>query len=192
VQYAALAQILSGGNQIVDPLRAAYCEQRYQQVVDAAKLARSIMRLQVNGVPTPIDSLAALDAGNWAWRNNVVDLTQSGQNVGVLYDMMAIPPIAAPCGATVDVVKSAPLPLTANQYIPLGAEEFKNLFDYCVHVLLFKCGGNEFKSTFPQYDAVMKAVSDRGAINNVRIRYMSALLGQPQAEWAMRPDKAVA
>lgn len=192
IQYGALAQILTGGNQIVDGLRAAYCEQRYQQLVDAAKMARSITRLQANGVPLTIDSLVALDAGNWSWRNNPVDLTQGGQIAGVLYDLVALPPPLATVGITADVIQSAPIPTAAGQYVPLGAEEFQNLFDYCVHTLLFKCGGNEFKSTFPQYDNCMRAVAGRGAINKVKIRYMDALLGQPQAEWAMRPDRAAA
>lgn len=186
IKYAALADLLSSENQIVDPLRAGYAESRYQQSMTFAKDARSIMRLLVNNVPVPIDSLAAIDAGNPYWRNQV----GSPQLAGVMYDLMVLSPGNPPSqmSATADVVQSAPIPSTGGAFMPIGGEDLDHLANYCTHVLTFKCGGNEFKQTMSGYDDFMAAVARRKAINAAKIQYLTPLFGVPQAEWGARPD----
>jgi len=189
VKYAALSQLLGGGGQIIDQLREDYAEQRYLGIVEAARSARSVVRLMVNNVPVPIDSLQALDASTPNWRNQPVDLTLPGTSIGVLYDLLAFPPLIYPVGTTVDVIASCPIPLDPSGFIPLGSEDIQVLVDYCAHVLMFKCGGNEFKSTFSSYDRWIKNAALRNRINQVKIRYLDPLLGQPERESGARPDR---
>jgi hypothetical protein len=63
-----------------------------------------------------------------------------------------------------------------------------HLTDYCVNYLCFKCGGNEFKHTFRNYDGYMRAVETRVGINKAKIQYLEPLFAQPQKEEAVRPD----
>ena len=147
IKYAALSQLLGGGGQIIDQLREDYAEQRYTQLADAAKRARSVTRLMINNIPCPIDGLQSIDSGTPNWRNQPVDLLRTGTSIGVLYDLLAFPPLIYPIGGTVDVVASCPIPLQPSDFIPLGSEDIQVLVDYCAHILMFKCGGNEFKST---------------------------------------------
>lgn len=187
VKYAALSDMFSAESQNKDPLRAQYAEARYQQAITFAKDARSILRLLINGVPLPIDSMAALDAGVPFWRN------QPGKpNVaGVLYDLVAFAPALpnATYGIAADVVQSAPIPVLGSDFIPLGPEDINNLIDYVTHMLTFKCGGKEFTGTLPQYDGFLAQATSRKGINAAKIRYLTPLFGQPQAEWDARPDR---
>ena len=57
------------------------------------------------------------------------------------------------------------------------------------HVLTFKCGGNEFKATWAQYDDFMTAVQARGGINKAKIRYLQAAFDQSEKEEGERPNK---
>lgn len=185
VKYAALQDIFSAESQNKDPLRAQYAQMRYQQSIDFCKNARSIMRLLINGVPLPIDAFAAIDAGLPFWRNQ----QQRPQLAGVLYDFLAFAPTPDQAyGIAADVVQSAPIPLVAGDFIPVGPEDIPHLIDYATHYLTFKCGGQEFKDSFAQYDSFLDACSMRGGINKAKIRYLTPLFGQPQAESAMRPD----
>lgn len=186
VKYAALAELLSADSQLNDPLRAQYAQMRYDQAVEAAKLGRSVMRLTLNGIPLPIDSFAALDAARPTWRNQ----TDRPDTAGVLYDMLAFAPVPdQDYGVTADVVRSAPLPVQETDPIQLGPEDIQHLIDYCLHVLMFKCGGNEFKATFPEYDSFMKAAAMRGKINEAKIKYLTPLFGQPQKDQQENPDR---
>ncbi len=188
VKYAALSDIFSSENQISDPGRAQYCESRYQQMVNFAKDARSVLRLLASGATLPIDAFAAIDAGQPYWRN------QSGppSTAGVLYDWVGFFPAIPDQGYIIsaDVSQSAPIPLTGSSPIPLGVEEVDNIIvNYASHILTLKCGGNEFQSTFPLYNAAMAAIAGRKGVNAAKIRYLQPLFGQPQREWASRPDR---
>ena len=188
VKYGALSLLLNSESQLVDPLRGEYAEQRYQQAVTFAKDARSIIRATVNGQPLNVDTLANLDASNPFWRN------QSGTpyTAGALYDILSIPPADGTYSIACDVVQSAPIPIALGSYMPVGQEELGHIINYCTHILSFKCGGLDLKSTLPVHDSVMKAVAGRKAINAAKIKYLTPLLGQAQKEWAQRPDKVEA
>jgi hypothetical protein len=54
---------------------------------------------------------------------------------------------------------------------------------------VFKCGGQDFTSTFTSYDNFMATVGKQTNVNRVRIQYMTPILGQPQKEWQQRPDR---
>lgn len=185
VKYAALADIFGPSSQIADPFRAQYCATRYTQAVSFAKNARSLLRVMVNGVPMPIDTLTAMDAGNSYWRNQ----TGPPQMAGVAYDLMALSTIATGSWSiSCDVAQSAPIPTVGSQFIPLGEEDLPALLSYCENILMIKCGGKELQATMPNYDDFMQAASQRMGINKAKIRYLEPLFGMPNREWAQRPD----
>jgi hypothetical protein len=187
VKWGALSELLTAESQLHDPLRAQYAEQRYQQAVTFAQDARSILRLQLEGVPLPIDAMANIDAGIPYWRNT------SGVPylAGVLYDIVCpVPGIPSRVfGATADVVQSAPIPLEPANQVPIGREDLDHIIDYATHILAFKCGGKDFTDTMPGYDGFMKAVSSCKGVNAAKIQYLTPLFAQPQMEWAVRPDR---
>lgn len=186
VKYAALADLLSADSQLNDPMRAQYAQMRYSQAVDAAQMAKSLMRLTLNGVALQVDSFAALDAGRPTWRN------QTGQPFvcGLLYDFLALADVPDNVyGVAADVVQAAPLPATGSEFIQIGYEDLPQLINYCLHTLLFKCGGTEFKNTFSGYDGFMKSVAGRGRITEAKIQYLGPVFNQPQKEQTERPDQ---
>lgn len=186
VTYGALSQLLTNGAQIADPLRAEYAEMRYTQCTAGAALARSVIRGLINGQPANLVPLSEVDAGTYNWVNQYgpCDL------LGVLYDIVVPVPglLSLPTGLSFDMATSAPLPALSD-YIQLGDEELGELTNYVMHTLLFKCGGLEFKQSLGLYDSFMKAAANRNFITASKIQYLSAVLGQPQAEWDFRPDR---
>lgn len=191
LKYGALAEILSADSQINDPQRAAYCEQRYQQAVTFARDAQSLIRLLWGNATLPTDSLQSLDAGQAYWRNQV----GMPQIAAVLYDWLGVVNVPDQAyGMTAEVVQTAPLPPAVpvgqpTDYVQIGSEDLTHILAYVTHVLLLKCGGDEFQASMGAYDAFMEAVSKRKAINAAKIRYMEPLFGMAQREWAARPDR---
>lgn len=187
LKYAALQDLFSAESQNKDALRAQYAQMRYEQAMDFAKRARSIIRLLYQGRPLPIDSQFAIDAAQPFWRN------QSGppNMAGVLYDFLVFNPGSPDLayGIAADVVQSAPIPTAPGDFIQIGPEDIPVLIDYVTHVLTFKCGGNEFRDSFAQYDSFLDAVAMRTGINRAKMRYLSPILGQPEKEQAQRPDR---
>jgi hypothetical protein len=184
VKYGALANLLNVESQLFDPLRYQYADMRYKQAVSGARNIKTIIRILVNGQTVPIDALASLDAATPNWRN------QTGRPcmTGVVHDFMVMSPVPdGSYGCTVDVVASAPLP-GPTEVIQIGLEDLDTIVNYVTHVLTFKCGGNEFKSTFANYDAFMRAVSHYGDMNNAQVQYLEPMFGQPSKEQGIRPE----
>jgi hypothetical protein len=187
IKYGALSLILDSSSQINDPMRAQYCEQRYQQSTEAAvSMGGSIIRALSNGLPLPLDTLVNIDLSNPYWR------TQIGPPVsfGVMYDLIGVNPAFQDqaYGIAADVIQTAPLP-TMGDFIQIGPEDLEHIEKYVLHTLSFKCGGNDFKTTMTGYDEFMKAVAGRKAINAAKIRYLAPMFQQPQMEWQERPDR---
>lgn len=185
IQYAALADIFSAG-QSDDPVRFTYCTTRYEQIVEAARLARSVIRLQLNGVPLPVDTLAAIDAGNPYWRNQPA----KPQMAGVLYDLIAVANIPdTGYSVTADVVQVAPIPADPDAPIQIGPEEVDSIINYAITTLMVKCGGKELGECFAGMDDFTKAVGMRNRILATKARYLTPLLGQAQSENQQRPNR---
>lgn len=185
IKYAALNDIFDSG-MIFDPVRAEYCETRYQQAVSGITNIKTVNRLIIGNNQVPIDSYAALDAGDIYWRNRY----GSPETCGVMNDFLVIAPLPDKSyGASVDLVQSAPIPATGDAFIQIGQEELANLIDYCVNYLTLKCGGKNLQDTFGNYDSFMTKVDQRKANNDVKIMYLNALTNQPMKEEIDRPTK---
>jgi hypothetical protein len=139
----------------------------------------------VAAVPLPIDTLANIDAGMPFWRNQV----QKPTVAGIVADLLAVASVPDRVyGIAADVVRAAPLPGPA-EYIQIGREDLQHLVEYVVHILTFKCGGNEFQSTFAGYDAFLSACVGRNNILAADARYLTATFNKPRAEQHQRPDR---
>lgn len=186
IKYCALADLFSNESQCVDVVRATYAEARYKQALEMTKAARSIIRATAMNTPLPIDSMAAMDAGQMYWRN------QSGPPVvgSVLYDILVVSPMPDNSyPITVDMCITAPIPQSGADFVNLGKEEIRAILFYAAHVLTFKCGGSEFQNTFDNYDDFMRSIENRNQITSAKILYLKSILGQAQKELSARPDK---
>jgi hypothetical protein len=184
VMYGALASVLAGG-QIEDPLRCQYCIQRYQEAVDMARMAKSVIRMTLGGVPLPLDTLANIDAGMPYWRNQPGKPQMAGQ----LYDILGFAGIPDQTySVAVDVVAAAPLPGLSDP-IQIGPEDVPIIVGYCLCLLSFKCGGKDFSDLLPLQDNFLKACVSRNQTLAVKARYLGPIFQQWQYEESQRPDR---
>ena len=103
VVWGAVSDLLSQDGPARDPARANYCEQRYLEAVEIAKINPTVMLSQVNGQPVWTGSVFELDVYQTTWQ------AASGQpqNVGLAgRNLIALGPVpdAGPYGVTLDVV----------------------------------------------------------------------------------------
>jgi hypothetical protein len=151
IKWGALADMLAKAGQAHDTLRADYCEQRYREGVALALVHASAVLGVINGVQTQIQAVKSFDTFNPSWQNAAAapptDLALASWNM-----LAASPkPDAAGYGITLDVVRNAPVPVNAGDFIQLGREELDALIEYVEHLAMFKIGGAEFMETMPRY-----------------------------------------
>lgn len=172
LKWGALADLLGQDGQARDPLRAQYCERRWKEGLEIARIYPSIVHVEINGVEAKLDSVFDLDAYEPSWQNNPgtpIVAALAGLN------LMSFSPLPNDIfGIAVDTVKNTPLPSSDTDNIQVGREEIDIILDYAFHLSLFKSGGAEFAATIPHYERMVRSAmvyNDklRAAVSNVDV-----------------------
>jgi hypothetical protein len=136
-----------------DPARAQYCEQRYTQGVELARLYATVLNAQINGRQVRVESVFDLDQHAPNWHNTIGQpnrVAMAGANLLALNKMPDID-----YGITLDTVQAAPVTdLTAD--LGLSPAVFDALIDYAEHLAAFKMGGTEFDATQVHFERLLR------------------------------------
>ncbi len=147
VKWGALADLLSGDGLALDPQRAQYCEQRWQQGLDLC--VRTPVILNAYDSSAAVMQLAALNQADQfspTWQlspGTPRRLLTAGQNLVAAWP----PPLNASPSypVTLDVVCNAPVPLNASSVLQISADVYDSILDYAQHLALFKQGAGELQ-----------------------------------------------
>ena len=188
-KYSAMADLFSMDGETNDPMRADYCEKRYQQYVAIAQFHRSIVTLEINGVPIGSVPLSSLDSKQPNWRMSYGKPNIAGTDI----DLVALANV--PDGiysVLADVIIPAPIPALDSDPLQIGRELINMIFDYSQHYLSNKLSGSEFTQTFNGLEGFFKAASARNSQMKSYIQFQSPLFNQQAKEQAMQMGVSVA
>ena len=146
VKYGALADLLGQDGQARDPDRATYCESRWTEGLELARISPSVILASLQGINNLMDDLWSLDRAipDWQSASSVPSvIATAGRNILAV----GIMPDAGPYSITCDVVRNAPIPVNDSDSIQLGRSEVDVVLDYAEHLAAFKMGGAEWKAT---------------------------------------------
>ena len=172
IKWGAMADLLGKQGQANDPERAAYCERRWREGVEIARLYSSALAASINDVPVTIESLHNLDAYRPTWEDETHTKPDTITLAGLNLAALASPPDAQ-YGIAMDVLRPAVIPSNDATFVQLGPEELNVVLDYALHIASFKQGGVEFNSTVRNYENFLRLA----AVHNDRIR-ASAIFGK--------------
>lgn len=182
VLWGARAELLSKDGPAKDEMRARYCEQRFTEGVQLAKIMASTLQVSVDDNDVPVQSLERLDMRRPGWQHTsatanttgVELVAQASPNLIALYKVPSMI-----YNFTVDVVRNAIVPAADSDHIQISDEYLGSLLDYCVHLAIFKEGGADFMSTMPLYQNFFKAAAScngalRASARNFPVLYKKA------------------
>jgi hypothetical protein len=158
IKWGALADLFSKDGPARDMIRAEYCERRWREGIETAKIYPSVLAARSQDKPIPVTTLYALDMTLPNWQSGTgtpVSMAMAGYELAALYPI----PSAADMSITVDVVRKAPIPTTDSAFLQIGQEHYGILLDYAQHLALIKVGGEEFQSSTQLYDRMVRAAS---------------------------------
>lgn len=191
VIWGARAELLSKDGPARDLPRTNYCDQRFREGIELAKIMASTMLVYVNDEEVPIQSLERIDMARPAWQStaagtgvaDVQCVVQAGPN---LIGLFKVPSFVY--AFTVDVVRNADVPVNDGDRIQIDDMYLGSLLDYCVHLAMFKEGGQMFLDTMPLYKSFMIAAMQANAQLKAHARNFPILFNKAQAD--MREQKA--
>lgn len=172
VKYGAMADLLGKDSQARDTFRAQYCERRWKEGIELARLYSTVMLATVNGQQTPCTPVQKLDAYQPGWQNTTPGpptmIGLEGLNlicVNTLPDTMY--------GVSLDILLPAPIPADDAAFVQLGPEELDAVIDYAQHIASFKQSGSEFEATTRQYENLIKLAG----VYNEKLRASTVFAG---------------
>ncbi len=187
VKFGALADLLFQDGEAQDPIRAAYCDRRYQEGVAMCQQAEAIFQAQLQGQPVFVDSLAGFDAFNTGWQQTPgppTAIAAAGLN---LVALGPVPDSAGPYSVVIDVVRNAPLPVSDGDFVQVGREDIDAILGYAVHLAAFKQGASNVGDTIDLYTQFQRHAARFDARINAVSRFLPAVSSQSWKEKAARP-----
>ncbi len=182
VKWGALADLLGMSGPAADPLRAQYCEKRWQEGVQIAKEAPTVLDARLNNVPLQISTLYELDTLSPTWQNapgQPDTVAMAGMNMLVLS-----PPPDGVYSMTLDIVQNTPVPALTSTALVLSRDIQDAIIDESQHIAAFKQGGEEFYQTIALYQNLQR----RAALYNSKLREMG-FFEMPQLDLAVLDER---
>lgn len=184
VKWGALADLLTMDGPARDPERAQYCESRWRQGLQFARLATTILNCQLASGTILIGSVFGLDAYRPSWMNAPPGPPDTIGMMGLNLMALSTPSDIA-YGVSFDAVTNAPLAINpATAYVsaplPIGRDAFDVVVDYAEHLAAFKMAGAEFQATAPCWDRMVRLAM----IYNTRMKAVAepSLFDRPRLE----------
>lgn len=150
LKWGVLAELLASDGPSRDYARAAYCEQRYQEIVQAARIYPSVLTGAINNITCGVGSVFDMDSYMPDWQQTTGEpsfigmcgrhLACIGQTPDNIY------------GITVTVCASAPV----TGFLQVSRDQIDPILDYAQHIASFKMGGAEFDGTTRLYQNLVE------------------------------------
>ncbi len=187
VKWGALADLLQGDGLALDPGRANYCTQRWQQGIDMAKNAPVVLAGRINGVTVRINSLSDADSYSPVWQllaGVPRELLMAGQN---LIGSIPMAGGGGPYTVALDVVQNAPIPVNAGDILQIGQDVYDALLDYANHLALFKQGAGQVEQAIALLERASAAAGVDVGIQQASQPSRAPLLTQQQQDEHAQP-----
>ena len=186
IKYGVLQDLLSGNSPVVDLTRADYCQARWDEGIALARISASILNVSINEMPVEVGPVEAQDAFNANWMNSTPGAPYAILSAG--WNLFAAFPIPdGVYGFSCDIIRNMPIPSGPANFVQIGREFIDTILDYSVHLASFKMGGQEFTSSHPNYESLVKMASQQNDKLRANAESFSVLQSREQAEGKLRP-----
>jgi len=164
IKFGVLADVYGQDGPGQDLERAGYCNSRWKDGIQLARITNYARFGQIDDSPAFIDSLPELDSSDVDWMNKTQAVPDGLAISGNL--LACVPPSTAQANDLhVDAVVNVPVPSAGGDFIQVGQEYLDAILNYAQHLCLLKEGGEGFKSVqFLYQDMVRLAAVQNDAL----------------------------
>lgn len=188
VKWGVLADLLGKDGEGYDEWRCGYCERRWKEGIELARIHTSAVQAYVNSIQSPINAVQTLDSMRPNWQDITVSSNVGTPDAPVLmsWNMLGFSPVPnGVFGIMLDVVQNAPV----SSPIQLGREDLDAVLSCAQHIAMFKEGGLEFNNSMHLY----RRTTEQAMLYNERIKaavkYLQPLSDRSEAEEAKNPRR---
>lgn len=147
IKYGMMADMLSKETESKDLLRAAYCEQRFQEGVKLMMELPWLMQGFINNVPVDTPSFYEADDYSYEWQSDTNVPTQIVRGGIDLFAISPVIPASTSVAISLTLVANMPIPTADGNYVQVSREVLDVIIDEAEHLAQIKEAGQEFQES---------------------------------------------
>jgi hypothetical protein len=186
IRWGALADLLSRESNSRDPLRAQYCQQRYEMGASLLEDSPAVLATRIANLPLQVDGVQAADTYRTGWQAEAAAQPDTLLVAGLNLAACAPKPDGV-YSVTATVVRNAPLPADDSSYLEVPRDVLDALLAYAQHLAAFKQGGAEFVASAPLFQRFLAVAKQYNARLAEFGEFTMPMLGLSQREESLRP-----
>lgn len=195
VKYGALADLLNDDALALDPERAQYCEQRWQQGIDYARRSPVTLAARINNVPVRIAAVSDADSYSPLWDLIPGAPTSVLLTGGNLVALWPPPRTSGSDGAgtqwsvTLDLVRNAPVPTLPDDVLQIGQDVYDTILDIAQHLAVMKEGVGQLQTSLQLLERAARAAGITLKFEQAQEPDRAAIRGQQQQDRRSLPEQ---
>ena len=140
LKWGMMADLLSKETESIDPQRAAYCLQRFEEGLKLMKALPWVLQARIQNIPVDTMSVYEMDDFNYEWQSNPSSQTQVVRGGIDLFALSPVLPGGATQSVTLVMVGNMPIPAADGDEIQISRDVLDAVLDEAQHLAMWKDG----------------------------------------------------
>ena len=140
LKWGMMADLLSKETESIDPQRAAYCLQRFEEGLKLMKALPWVLQARIQNIPVDTMSVYEMDDFNYEWQSNPSAQTQVVRGGIDLFALSPVLPGGATQSVTLLMVGNMPIPAADGDEIQISRDVLDAVLDEAQHLAMWKDG----------------------------------------------------
>ena len=140
LKWGMMADLLSKETESIDPQRAAYCLQRFEEGLKLMKALPWVLQARIQNIPVDTMSVYEMDDFNYEWQSNPSAQTQVVRGGIDLFALSPVLPGGATQSVTLVMVGNMPIPAADGDEIQISRDVLDAVLDEAQHLAMWKDG----------------------------------------------------
>ena len=157
LKWGMMADMLSKETESIDPQRAAYCLQRFEEGLKLMKALPWVLQARIQNIPVATMSVYEMDDFNYEWQSNPSAQTQVVRGGIDLFAMCPVIPAGTSQSVTLVMVGNMPIPAADGDEIQVSRDVLDAIIDEAQHLAQFKDGFTDLEQSMSLHKNFIRA-----------------------------------
>ena len=157
LKWGMMADLLSKETESIDPQRAAYCLQRFEEGLKLMKALPWVLQARIQDIPVDTMSVYEMDDFNYEWQSNPSAQTQVVRGGIDLFAMCPVLPAGTSQSVTLVMVGNMPIPAADGDEIQVSRDVLDAIIDEAQHLAMWKDGYESIQQSMSLHKNFLRA-----------------------------------
>lgn len=157
IKWGMMADLLSKDVESIDPQRAAYCLQRFEEGIRLMKALPWVLQARIQDIPVDTMSVYEMDDFNYEWQSNPSAQTQIVRGGIDLFALCPVLPVSTTQSVTLVMVGNMPIPAADGDAVQVSRDVLDAILDEAQHLAMFKDGFTDLEQSMALHKNFIRA-----------------------------------